>query len=142
MMKPSDAARILAVAAVYDRRTVGELDAKAWADALDDLDPAACANAVRRHYRESTAWLMPARVRELVLLMARETRRSAHDDRVFGEIEARKENFDPEASRRGAAEARKAFHAALEAKHAREAAEAERRKAQREKDDEQQEGAA
>lgn len=65
-MKPSDAARILAVAAAFDRRTVGETDAQAWADALDELDPRLCAAAVRQHYRHSTDWVMPAHVRTII----------------------------------------------------------------------------
>jgi hypothetical protein len=65
-MSPADAARILAVAAIYDRRTVGEADAMAWADALSDKDPRECAEAVREHYRDSTAWCMPAHIRAIV----------------------------------------------------------------------------
>lgn len=65
-MTPADAARLLALAAAYDRRTVGEAEATAWADALDGLGTTECAEAIRSHYRESTAWLMPAHVRDRV----------------------------------------------------------------------------
>jgi hypothetical protein len=65
-MTPADAARILAVAAAFDRRTVGELDAHAWADALHDLNPTDCLEAARAHYRHTTDWLMPAHIRTYV----------------------------------------------------------------------------
>jgi hypothetical protein len=61
-----DAARLLALAAAFDRRTVGEEDAVAWADVLADLDAEDCARAVREHYRDQTAWIMPAHVRAAV----------------------------------------------------------------------------
>ena len=63
-MKPSDAAKLLALAAAFDRRTVGEADAIAWADALGGLNPSDCAQVIRDHYAESTDWLMPAHVRQ------------------------------------------------------------------------------
>lgn len=63
---PGDAARLLALAAAYDRRTIGEADAVAWADVLADLDVADCAQAIREHYTISTDWIMPAHVRRIV----------------------------------------------------------------------------
>lgn len=65
-MKPSEAATLLTLAATFDRRTIGETDAHAWADALDGLTPADCAEAIRAHYRDSTEWLMPAHIRTTV----------------------------------------------------------------------------
>lgn len=65
-MNPADAADVLAIAATYDRRTVGEVEARAWAKALDGLDPADCAEAVLNHYTRTTDWLMPAHVRDEV----------------------------------------------------------------------------
>ena len=66
-MTPADAAELLSIAAAFDRRTIGVMDAVAWADALDGLDPRECVDAVRGHFRDSTAYLMPAHVRERVL---------------------------------------------------------------------------
>lgn len=129
-MTPADAARILGTAAVYDRRTVGELDARAWADALDDLDPCDCADAVRRHYRDSTAWLMPARVRELVTVLRRERKQVDHDAKVLRGIAEATEAHDRDVSHKAYLEARAAFDAALAAKHEADAqAEAERARA-------------
>lgn len=65
-MTPADAAELLALAAAFDRRTVGQADAMAWGAALHDmpLDPDARA-AVARHFSESTEWLTPAHVRSI-----------------------------------------------------------------------------
>ncbi|MGW0134856.1 zinc finger domain-containing protein [Streptomyces sp. NPDC003299] len=62
-MTPADAAELLTLAAAFDRRTVGEADARAWAAALHSvpLDDDARA-AVARHYSETDRWLTPAHV--------------------------------------------------------------------------------
>lgn len=64
-MTPADAAELLALAAAFDRRTVGEADARAWAAALHamPLDDDAHA-AVARHYAETDRWITPAHVRQ------------------------------------------------------------------------------
>lgn len=64
-MTPADAAELLTLAAAFDRRTVGEADARAWAAALHTLplDQDARA-AVARHYSETDKWLTPAHVRQ------------------------------------------------------------------------------
>lgn len=66
MVSRGDAARLLALAAAFDRRTVGEEDAIAWSDVLADLDAEDCAKAIRDHYRDQTAWIMPAHIRTAV----------------------------------------------------------------------------
>jgi hypothetical protein len=62
---PADAAELLTLAAAFDRRTVGEADARAWAAALNamPLDDDARA-AIGRHYAETDKWLTPAHVRQ------------------------------------------------------------------------------
>ncbi|TFV32274.1 hypothetical protein E4K10_18075 [Streptomyces sp. T1317-0309] len=64
-MTPADATELLALAAAFDRRTVGEADARAWAAALHaiplDNDTR---EAVARHYSESSDWITPAHVRQ------------------------------------------------------------------------------
>ena len=62
-MTPADAAELLTIAAAFDRRTIGEADAIAWADALHGLNKSDCAQAVREHFQTSTEYLMPAHVR-------------------------------------------------------------------------------
>ena len=63
-MTPADASELLTLAAAFDRRTVGEADARAWAAALNamPLDDDA-REAVARHYAETEKWLTPAHVR-------------------------------------------------------------------------------
>lgn len=65
-MTPADAAELLALAAAFDRRTVGQADAMAWGAALHDvpLDDDARA-AVAAHFSESTEWLTPAHIRAI-----------------------------------------------------------------------------
>jgi hypothetical protein len=59
-VKKSEVATILAKIAAYDRRTVGEADVEAWAEALDGLVTVQDAmTAVRDHFRESSEWIMP-----------------------------------------------------------------------------------
>lgn len=62
-MNTADAAELLTLAAAFDRRTIGEADARAWAAALHavplDHDTRA---AVARHYAETREWLTPAHV--------------------------------------------------------------------------------
>lgn len=85
------AARILARAAAYDRRTIGAADVRAWHDALADLDEAACHLAVIAHYRDQTDWLMPAHIRRHVEAEARveaERRHSAELRRMLDSAEA------------------------------------------------------
>jgi hypothetical protein len=67
-MTVAEAARLLALAAAFDNRKPDTSGAAptAWADALDDLDVDDCATAVRRHYRASTDFAMPAHVRRIV----------------------------------------------------------------------------
>jgi len=90
-LTPADAAELLALAATFDRRTVGVTDAAAWADALYDLEPADCADAVRLHYRESTAWIMPGHVRQRVSYLKNARADKLHDLELRREIEAGRE---------------------------------------------------
>lgn len=111
-MTPADAAKLLAVAAVYDHRTVSRLDAEAWADALNDLEPAACADAIRIHYRTNTTWCMPAHIR-VIVEQHRRTSRPGREQRAFRELDAAKAKADPA----GAQIVRKAFAEAIAARH-------------------------
>ncbi|MFJ7067524.1 hypothetical protein [Streptomyces sp. NPDC101115] len=78
-MKKSEAARLLAHAAAFDNRTVGEVDATAWAAALYDVPLDDDANAaVARYYgtppeREGDRkWLQPHHVRSGRLAIRKE----------------------------------------------------------------------
>ncbi|CAM3740810.1 MULTISPECIES: zinc finger domain-containing protein [Streptomyces] len=82
-MTPADAAELLTLAAAFDRRTVGEADARAWAAALHaiPLDDDARA-AVARHYAETDRWLTPAHVlkQRAAIRADRLTRANVFDD--------------------------------------------------------------
>lgn len=62
-MNLAETARLLAAMAAFDRRTVGTSDVAAWQTVLADIAYADALEAVRRHYRDSTEWMMPAMVR-------------------------------------------------------------------------------
>ncbi|HZF90417.1 zinc finger domain-containing protein [Streptomyces sp.] len=65
-MTPADAAELLTLCAAFDRRTIGEADARAWAYALRDvpLDDDA-RDAVADHYGRTEEWITPAHVRKV-----------------------------------------------------------------------------
>lgn len=65
-MTPPEAAVLLGVCAAYDRRTIGEADAIAWSQALDDITLDEGRQAVVAHYRDHREWIMPADVRARV----------------------------------------------------------------------------
>jgi uncharacterized protein (DUF58 family) len=72
----SEVALLLGAATARDRRTVGETDVLAWHEDLGDLDFADAREAVSRHYRQSTDWIMPGHIRQLVRVI-RDERRAA-----------------------------------------------------------------
>lgn len=71
-MNHGDTARVLAKAAAFDQRTVGEADVLAWHEVLSEVDFADALAAVSRHYADRTERLMPAHVRRLVVDIRRE----------------------------------------------------------------------
>lgn len=62
-MTPAEAAVVLTAAAAFDRRTVDESAAQAWAAALPDVGVDEARDAVVAHYREKREWIMPADIR-------------------------------------------------------------------------------
>lgn len=87
-MNLTEAAVVLAKAAAFDRRTVGDTDILAWHDALSDLPTADCLTAVTEHYRESTDWLMPAHIRRIANDLDRARRREAREQLEADELQA------------------------------------------------------
>jgi hypothetical protein len=61
--------KLLAFAASYDNRKVGDAEVIAWLEAIGDLPFADARSAVARHYGETTDRLMPAHVRQRVKAM-------------------------------------------------------------------------
>lgn len=68
-MTAEEIAAILATAAAYDARTVGEADIIAWHAALSDLPYTQARDAVIEHYRTETRRIMPADIRARVRAM-------------------------------------------------------------------------
>ena len=71
-MTPAEAAMVLGVASSFDRRTVGEADAQAWAAAMPDVRMVDARDAVVAHYRETRDWVMPADILRRVYVMRRQ----------------------------------------------------------------------
>lgn len=61
-MTPAETAELLALAAAYDQRTVGEFDVGAWHELLRDTDQGDARTAVLDHYRVHRERVMPADV--------------------------------------------------------------------------------
>lgn len=72
-MKHSEAALLLAKMTAYDRRTVGQPDVEAWADAMTraSIDLADAVECVAQHFQETNDWLMPNHIIERVRLIRR-----------------------------------------------------------------------
>jgi hypothetical protein len=71
-MNLEEAAAVLAKAAGYDNRTVGDANVLAWHEALGDLDVGDALQAIAIHHRTSTDYLMPVHIRRLVADIRRE----------------------------------------------------------------------
>lgn len=63
-MTPSEVAKVLAKCAAYDRRTVGEMDVRAWHEILAAVELPDALAAVTLHYRRSSDWAMPSDILE------------------------------------------------------------------------------
>lgn len=62
-MNPADAGRLLTAAALYDNRTISELNAIAWSKALHPtVSVRDGLQAIADHYAETREWIMPADV--------------------------------------------------------------------------------
>lgn len=79
-MTPSEVGQVLAKAAAFDRRTVGEVDILAWLEAIGDLPLEDALAAVTRHYRESDTWLKPSHIRDQVIAIRNERASRQHSE--------------------------------------------------------------
>lgn len=73
-MNPIDIGNVLAKAAAFDQRTVGQADILAWHEALQDLDAGDALAAVTRHYASSEQRIMPVHVRRIATELRRQRR--------------------------------------------------------------------
>lgn len=62
VVKTTEAAALLTIAAAYDNRKPDADSAKAWAMSLDGLRFEDCREVIVGHYRKSRDWLMPSDV--------------------------------------------------------------------------------
>jgi hypothetical protein len=87
-LTPIDVSRVLAKAAAYDRRKVGEAEIFAWMEALGDINVDDALAAVARHYHEQTEWLMPAHVVRIVTETNRRRGEVERSEQLRRELEA------------------------------------------------------
>lgn len=59
-MTLAEAADLLSIATGVDKRTIGEVDVRAWQMVLDDIPFTDAVAALRAHYRDTTRPVMPA----------------------------------------------------------------------------------
>lgn len=59
-MTLSETADLLSIATGVDKRTIGEVDIRAWQMCLDDIPFPEAVKALRAHFREHTRPIMPA----------------------------------------------------------------------------------
>jgi hypothetical protein len=71
-MNLEETGALLAKAAGYDNRTIGQGNVLAWHEALNDLRLDDCLQAVTLHHRSSSEYLMPVHIRRLAAEVRRE----------------------------------------------------------------------
>lgn len=75
-MRIQDTAAVLAKAAIFDFRTVGEADIMAWHEIVGELDVTDALQAVTRWYRDRSDRLMPSHLIEAVALVRSDRRKA------------------------------------------------------------------
>lgn len=71
-MNMNETAQALGLAQAFDRRTVGEMDVRAWHLVLANLPAGDVMQAIQDHYAVETDWIMPAHIRRACAEMARQ----------------------------------------------------------------------
>jgi len=89
----------LALVQAFDRRTVGEVDVRAWQSVLGDLEVADVMEAVRRHYADNSDWMMPAHVRRGAAEIVAERNRPEPSPYAPGQYGVLREEAYPEVTR-------------------------------------------
>lgn len=75
-MNTIETSKLLTLASLVDNRAVSPELVQVWQGLLDDISYADAIEALKEHYRTSTAWLMPATIRDLTTRTAIERRRA------------------------------------------------------------------
>lgn len=76
-MNYAEMGAVLAKAAIFDYRTVDEMDVMAWHEVCGDLDFNDAMTGVSRWYRDRSDRLMPSHLREAATLVRSDRRRDA-----------------------------------------------------------------
>lgn len=118
---------LLALAAARDNRKPSQPMTLAWLEDLGDLDFTVAREALGRHFRTSTDYLMPVHIRQIAQDIHREQRRAVREDR--DERLAIEAAAVPRGELRFASPAVQAFMAAAAEKFALEPSEAIRQRA-------------
>lgn len=92
-MNYAETARLLAAASSVDRRQLDDATVATWHAILGDLDAGDALEALRRHFAQSTDWLMPAHIRDGVRAI-RDQRRAREEAQQRRSI-AEARNGDP-----------------------------------------------
>lgn len=113
-MTPAETARLLAAAAAFDRRTIGEMDVAAWHKAIGALDFVDSVEAVAQHYATTRDWIMPSDVAAGVRSIRNRRAEATHSEAL-----ALPSKFEPDVLRdvrvsRGAAQCRDVLRPILE----------------------------
>lgn len=108
-MTPAEAARLLGLASGRDGRKPSHVAAAAWATDLADVDFTDAQEALARHFRESTDWVMPAHIRAHAKVIRDERRKG-----TSAPLQLMRQPEDPAERRaintRGAEACRQALH--------------------------------
>lgn len=61
-MNRQQVAQVLTLASLVDNRSVTDESARMWHDVIGHVDYEVAVEAIRAHFAESTAWLLPAHI--------------------------------------------------------------------------------
>ena len=98
-MTHDDVVDVLAKAAAYDRRKVGETDVLAWHEIISRWDRGDALAAVTRHYTETSEWMMPADLVRHIKALREERRRETRSEPLALALPGKFED-DPDRDRR------------------------------------------
>lgn len=86
---------VLAKAAGFDNRTVGDANILAWHEVLGDLDVRDCLRAITLHHSDSTEYLMPAHIRRIAEKVRSDRQEIEFRDQQHRELEAYRAQAGP-----------------------------------------------
>lgn len=94
-MNLEETAAVLAKAAGFDNRSVGDANVLAWHEIIGDLDVRDCLRAITLHHTDSTEYLMPAHVRRIAERVRSERQEIDFRDQQHRELEAYRSQAGP-----------------------------------------------